>query len=320
MFSGKLSLTLALVATFFLGLSACEAPATNNESTEAGNPPKTIAETAAGDERFSTLVSLLDRVNLVDVLANEDAAFTVFAPTNAAFTAAGIDASQLTDEEITEILLYHVIGGSAIESKDLPEGKIYASTAAQTGPNGTALSLLVERKGGEVTLNNTVKVAIADLEASNGTIHAIDGVLLPLDVVGHAIANDNFSTLVQVLTDAPGGLVPLLQSEGPFTVFAPVNEAFEEIKETVATLSGEQVAKVLTYHVVGGANVLSTDLTNGQKVGTANTGQEFTVNINEDSVTLTDAAGNEVKVVATDVQATNGVIHVISNVLLPSNL
>jgi len=320
MLNGKLSLTIALFATFFVGLSALEASATINNDIAAGDPPKTIAETAAGDERFSTLVSLLDRVNLVDVLANEDAAFTVFAPTNDAFAASGIDASQLTDEQITEVLLYHVVGGSAIASTDLPEGQTYASTAAATGPNGAALSLLVERNGGEVTLNNRVKVAIADLEASNGTIHAIDGVLLPLDIVGHAAANSNFTTLVEALKGTPGDFVPLLQSEGPFTVFAPVNGAFEAIKETVATLSGEQVAAVLTYHVVGGANVLSTDLSNGQNVATANTGQTFTVNITDGKVTLTDAAGNTVNVVSTDVQATNGVIHVIDTVLIPGNL
>ncbi|MEM6397232.1 MAG: fasciclin domain-containing protein [Bacteroidota bacterium] len=317
---GKLSLMWALIAALFIGFNSCETAPKGEEESSEEDTPKTIAETAAGDERFSTLVSLLDRVGLVDVLANEEATFTVFAPTNDAFTASGIDATQLTDDQVKEVLLYHVVGGSAIASTDLAEGQTYAATAAETGPNGAALSLLVEREGGNVTVNNSAKVAIADIETSNGTIHAIDGVLLPLDVVGHAAANSKFSTLVEVLGGAPGDLVPLLQSEGPFTVFAPVNDAFKAIEETVATLSGDQVASVLTYHVVGGANVLSSDLTNGQVVGTANTGQEFTVNIGDDGVTLTDAAGNNVGVVSTDVQATNGVIHVLNAVLLPGNL
>ena len=117
------------------------------------------------------------------------------------------------------------------------------------------------------------------------------------------------------MSTAPGDLVKVLSGEGPFTVFAPVNEAFEAIAEVAAGLTPDQLAAVLTYHVAGGANVRSEDLSNGQKVTTVN-GASFEVGIG-DKVTITDAQGNVTNVIMTDVQATNGVIHVIDKVILP---
>ncbi|MEM7572824.1 MAG: fasciclin domain-containing protein [Bacteroidota bacterium] len=312
MLRSKFFFSWALLALFFVGFSSCD----DDDGTET--PPQTITEIAAGDTQFSTLVSLLQRVNL-DATLNGSGSFTVFAPTNAAFTASGIDASQLTDEEVTEVLLYHVIGGLELPSADIREGQTYVTSAAETGPGGTQLSLLVEKDAnGAVSVNGTANVSTADVEASNGVIHIIDNdILLPLDVVGHAAANSEFTSLVGALSTAPGGLVALLQADGPYTVFAPLNSAFADIQTTVDGLTPEQLATVLTYHVVPGLNVREAALTNGQVVPTAATGETFTVNINGEDVTITDDAGNEVNVVLTDVQATNGVIHVLDKVLLP---
>jgi uncharacterized surface protein with fasciclin (FAS1) repeats len=113
--------------------------------------------------------------------------------------------------------------------------------------------------------------------------------------------------------------VNVLQGDGPFTVFSPLNSAFDEIAGTVAGLTADQLASVLTYHVVGGANVVSGGLTDGQVVATVQ-GEEFTVNISGGNVTITDANGNVSNVVLTDVQATNGVIHVLDKVIIPVNL
>ncbi|MCC6726219.1 MAG: fasciclin domain-containing protein, partial [Saprospiraceae bacterium] len=106
--------------------------------------------------------------------------------------------------------------------------------------------------------------------------------------------------------------------DGPFTVFAPLNSAFDEISAVAATLNADQLAKVLTYHVVAG-NVVAGDLTDGMSVKTVN-GENFTVTISGSNVTITDAGGNVAKVVLTDVQATNGVIHVLDKVILPAVL
>ncbi len=274
----------------------------------------TVAEIASGDPQFSTLVSALERTGLTSVL-NTPGAFTVFAPTNNAFNALGVDLATISDEALSEILLYHVIGGAEIKAGDLIEGQTYASTAAATGPNGSQLSMLIERAGSSVTINGKINVTSADVDASNGVIHIVDAVILPMNLVDHAAANSNFTELVGALGAATGDLVNVLSADDIFTVFAPVNSAFEEIAAVTATLSADQLAAVLTYHVVGGANVRSEDLSDGQSVMTVN-GSSFTVGLGG-TVTITDAQGNVATVVLTDVQATNGVIHVIDKVILP---
>ncbi|MEL6720310.1 MAG: fasciclin domain-containing protein [Bacteroidota bacterium] len=302
---------LSLLAGFMMiAFSSCE-----EEVVETPNSEKTVAEIAADDSQFSTLVGALERVNLVGVLSG-NGPFTVFAPTNAAFDALGVDLSTLSDDALTEILLYHVFGAQ-VNAGDIAEGQTYLGMAAATGPNGTNLSLLVENTGGKVTINGDVNVTATDIAGKNGVIHVVDKVIMPLDIVGHAAANANFSELVGALGAASGDLVNVLSGDGPFTVFAPLNSAFEAISSTVAGLSADQLSKVLTYHVASG-NVRSTDLSDGIEVTTVN-GETFTINLGGD-VTITDAQGNTAKILLTDVQAKNGVIHVLETVILPSNL
>lgn len=303
---------LAILMAFSFLFVAC-----NNDDDDPQPQPQSIVEIASADAQFSILVDALQRVNLVSVLEGAGP-FTVFAPTNAAFQALGVDLNTISDEDLTEILLYHVLGGKVTSSQIL-DGQTYVSTAAATGPNDTALSMLIEKAGGIVTINGSINVSTADIDATNGVIHVVDAVITPLDVVGHAVANSQFSSLVDALGQADGDLVAVLKGDGPFTVFAPVNDAFTAIQSTVATLSTEQLAKVLTYHVVAGANVLSTDLTDGQVVSTVNTPTTFTVNLGS-TVTITDANGDQATVVFTDVQATNGVVHVLDKVIIPNNL
>ncbi len=279
--------------------------------------PQNIAEIVVAGDDFSDLETALQRTNLTSVLEGTGP-FTVFAPTNAAFTAAGINVNTIDVNALTDVLLYHVLGGAAIKSTDLGAGQTYASTASATGPGDTQLSILIEKTGSAVKVNNVANVTSADVSATNGVIHVIDNVLLPLSVVGHAAANSNFTSLVSTLGAASGDLVSVLSGTGPFTVFAPLNSAFNDISAVTATLNADQLAKVLTYHVVSG-NVVSGDLTNNMSVTTVN-GENFTVNISGSNVTITDANGGVSNVVLTDVQGTNGVIHVLGKVLIPLNL
>lgn len=139
------------------------------------------------------------------------------------------------------------------------------------------------------------------------------------DIVDTAVAAGDFTTLATALTEAE--LVDTLKGEGPFTVFAPTDEAFAALPEgTLDTLLEDptgDLAGILTYHVVSG-KVMAADVVtmDGQMVETVN-GGELTVNVDGDAVSLTDANGNTVNVTATDVEASNGVIHVIDGVLLP---
>jgi transforming growth factor-beta-induced protein len=270
----------------------------------------TIAEYALSDNNFSILVDALYKADLVNVL-NSTANFTVFAPTNAAFNAlfselgiSGID--ELSKETLTPILLYHVLGTEA-KSSMITSGYYNTLSPAQ----GSYISLKVDVSSG-VKLNKTTNVTKTDVDVKNGVIHVIDKVLLPPTVVGQALNNDSFSILVQAVVKA--NLVDALNGNGPFTIFAPTNAAFEALFSTlgisgIADLTAEQLTPILTYHVVSG-NVLSTQLSEGA-VPTLN-GESLSV-----SLSPAPEINGTAKIVATDVQASNGVIHVIDNVLLP---
>jgi len=271
----------------------------------------TIADIAVADSNFSILVDALTRANLVDAVADSEASLTVFAPTNDAFSALLTDLGlgsidEVPVDDLTNILLYHVIGSKAM-STDLSTG--YVPTLAMYSDNN--LSMYVEVDGG-VYINGSTMVTTADIEADNGVIHVVDQVILPPTVVDVAIANDSFTTLVQAVVKA--GLVETLSGDGPFTVFAPTNDAFDALFTDLGIsglddLTAEQLVPILTYHVVSG-NVLSTDLTNGD-VPTLNEGNSVTVDLSSGVMI------NESEVVAADIQAANGIVHVIDKVLIP---
>jgi transforming growth factor-beta-induced protein len=274
----------------------------------------TIAEVVADDDRFSTLLAALERVDLDGVL-NQDGPFTVFAPTNDAF--AGVDISSLSDAQLTNILLYHVLGAN-VASTDLFEGQNYTTTASTGGFGGTSPTAVIERSGANVTINGSINVTEADIETKNGVIHVIDGVMTPMSIVDIVTSNNQFSQLTDALVSAPGDLPTALSADGPFTVFAPVNAAFQAISGTVAGLTPDQLASVLTYHVVAG-NARSNTLSDGDMPTTLQM-EDVTININGGTVTVTDANGNVAEVVVADIQGTNGVVHMINMVLIPENL
>jgi transforming growth factor-beta-induced protein len=269
----------------------------------------TITEYAISDSNFSTLVEALTKADLAEVL-NEPGNFTVFAPSNTAFSKlfmdlgiSGID--QLTAEQLKPILLYHVIGAE-VKSNMIEEGYVATLSPAQN----EFLKLGISINGG-VKLNKNTSVTVADVDVKNGVIHVIDKVLMPPTVVDQALANDNFSILVEAVVKA--GLVETLNGTGPFTIFAPTNAAFEALfaqlgVSGISELTAEQLIPILKYHVVSG-NVRSASLSEGS-VPTLN--GNITV-----SLSPNPAINTNTMIIATDVQATNGVIHVIDKVLLP---
>lgn len=281
---------------------------------DSDSDPQTLTELAASDARFSILVGALQRTGL-DVTLNGNGPFTVFAPTNDAFS--GVDVNNIGDTELANILRYHVFIGNDFTATKIPDGDTYLGMANATGPGGTNLSARVTKDGANVTINGNINVIIADLEGSNGVIHAIDKVMSPLNIVGHAQANPAFNELVGALGKASGELVDVLSdATKTYTVFAPVNDAFTAIEGVTATLSEDALRDVLLYHVVGGANKQSGDLSNGETFTTVN-GEDITINVEGGEVTITDGTGETSRVVLANVQATNGVIHVLNRVLLP---
>ncbi len=304
-----LNYRLMLIASMVLvlGFTACS----KDEDTDSMEQPKNIIDIASADPNFSILVAALKKADLVSTLEGSGP-FTVFAPTNAAFTSllADLGISGLEDlsaETLKPILLYHVLGNKVM-SNGLADG--YVSTLS-SGPDQAKISLGIDKQN--VKLNGSSSVTAADITASNGVIHVIDKVLLPPTVVGIAINNPVFSILVEAAVKAD--LAGTLSGTGPFTVFAPTNTAFQALFSAlgvsgIADLTREQLTPILLYHVVSG-NVRSGQLTSGD-VSTLNGSLSVSVG---SSVKLNGTTS----VVLADVQGTNGVVHVIDQVLLPSS-
>ncbi len=288
-----------------------------------------IVDLASQTESLSTLVSAL-QVTGLDATLSTPGAFTVLAPTNDAFDAflTSINAASLDDipvDVLTNVLLNHVIIGE-VQSSSLTNG--YASTQAVSGASGTNMSIYINTDNG-VTFNGVSSVTSADVVASNGIVHIVDGVIGLPSVVTFALADPNFGILVQALTrpDLTQSFVGLLSipagsAPSPFTVFAPINSAFESLLTELGVNSLNDIdeptlSAVLSYHVIVGANQLSINLSDGMQFTTAGGGALlFNFGDNGEGI-LTDNNGRTSNIVAVDVQANNGIIHAIDTVVLP---
>ncbi len=257
-------------------------------------------------QSFNTLQAALESSGLASAVSSST--LTLFAPTDAAFEAIGITPENVSSvENLSNILLYHVIEGQILSSQ---LSNKYVPTLG-----GAAVEINLDN-GAKV---NDAQVAKADIRAENGVIHAIDKVILPptMNLVELAISLDpEFSILVQAVVKAD--LAETLAEGGPFTVFAPTNAAFASLLEELEAESLDDIpvdvlTEVLLYHVVEG-RVYSSDLQSGEVNSLNGT---FTVDVND--LTITDANSREAALVTSllNVQATNGVIHVIDRVILP---
>lgn len=296
-FAGVLSLAVVLVSSVF---------------AVAGDK-KDIVDTAVTAGSFKTLVAAVQAADLVETLKGKGP-FTVFAPSDEAF--AKLPAGTVEDlikpenkEKLVAILTYHVVPGKVL-AKD-----VVKLTAAKT-VQGQEVAIKVA--DGKVTVDNA-NVVKTDIECSNGVIHVIDSVIIPAeksstpDIVDTAVKAGKFNTLVAAVKAA--GLVETLKGEGPFTVFAPTDEAFAKLpKGTVESLlkpeNKEKLIAILTYHVVPG-KVMAKDVVNLTEAKTVQ-GSAVKIAVNGGKVSIDGA-----NVVKTDIETSNGVIHVIDAVILP---
>ena len=294
-----------------------------------------IVDLASQTESLSTLVSALEVTGL-DATLSAPGAFTVLAPTNDAFDAflTSINATSLDDipvDVLTNVLLNHVIIGE-VQSSSLTNG--YASTQAISAASDTNMSIYINTDNG-VIFNGVSTVTTADVVASNGVVHIVDAVIGLPTVVTFAVADPNFGVLVQALTrpDLTQSFVGLLSipagsAPSPFTVFAPVNSAFENLltelgADDLSDIDEPTLSAVLSYHVVVGANQVSTTLSDGMVFTTSLDqavpgGGNITFNVGDNGEgILTDNNGRMSNIIAVDVQADNGIIHAIDTVVLP---
>ncbi|MGB0602895.1 MAG: fasciclin domain-containing protein, partial [Candidatus Poseidoniaceae archaeon] len=293
-------LSTALIA--LLLLSAIPLSVTADET-------KDIPTNASETGNHNSLVAALAHAGLVDTLSG-NGPFTVFAPTDQAFTDAGIDLANFNTDEanqtLVDILTYHVISGEVLSSA-LTDGMSVETL------NGDNVTIGV---GDNVTINDAT-VTTADVVSSNGVIHVIDKVLLPPEDGPGDIPTIASSTGVHdVLVDAiiQAGLLYPLSDEGPYTIFAPTDQAFIDAGIDLADFTDEDgieaLGNVLAYHVTMGV-VTSDALTDGMSVTMLNQ-EETTVTIGS-NVMINDA-----HVTTADVMASNGVVHVIDKVLMPA--
>ena len=272
--------------------------------------PNDIPRTAQCTGNHSALVAAVIQAELLETLQGTGP-FTVFAPTDQAFVEAGIDLGALDTPEgklaLSDILLYHVIAG------EVPSSAVTNCMSADA-VNGQSLSFIVD---GAVTVNGAT-VTLADVTTSNGVIHVIDKVLSPTDTPNDiprtAQCTGQHNSLVAGVIQAE--LLETLQGEGPFTVFAPTDQAFIDAGIDLAALDtpeGKQtLADILLYHVVP-SEVPASAVTDCMSADAAN-GQPLAFTVNEAGVMVNGAS-----VTLADVNTSNGIIHVIDKVLTPSD-
>jgi transforming growth factor-beta-induced protein len=275
-------------------------------------------------EHLTALTAAVTKAGLTATLSDGSARLTVFAPTDAAFNTLAVqlgfaDANALVAalpaSALANILTYHVLPTEKT-STQLAAGGTFPTDYSFEG----AAATVAVAGGSGVTLTDadltTAHVTTADVAASNGIIHVVDKVLVPpgvLNVVQMAQANPEFTSLVGAIVAT--NLQGTLSGAGPFTVFAPTNAAFDAAASITATLTTDQLAQVLTYHVLP-AQVLAADIPFGTPVATV-LGQTLTINSGTPP-TIVDTTPQAADIVATDVRASNGVIHVIDKVLIPA--
>lgn len=295
-----------------------------DSSTDPIEMPKSAYDLASADSDLSSLKAAIDKAGLATTL-NGAGNFTVFAPSNAAFsqflTANGFASlNDVPNALLKEVLLNHVLA-TKVMAAQITTG--YVSTLAKGGASTTRnLSMYLNISNG-VKINGTSTVTAADIMASNGVVHKVDKVIGLPTIVTHAAANPEFSSLVAALTrpDMPN-FVSILSgtASSPFTVFAPTNAAFGSLLSelglaNLAAVPQATLENVLKYHVVAGANVASTDLTNNMVVTTFQ-GGTFTITTTG-GAKIKDANNRTSNIILTDVQCSNGIIHAVDKVLLP---
>jgi transforming growth factor-beta-induced protein len=303
---------MSIALTGILFFSSCD----KDEDKPAAT--KDIMELAQATSNLSTFVTAVNAAGLTSALKGPGP-FTVFAPSNAAFAAvdaATLEALLANPAALADLLKYHVVSGEKM-SGDLTSGSV------STLLSGKSINVTVS--GGMVTLNGTSGVETADLDATNGVIHIIDEVLIypgfevpKKSIYDLAASAPSLSTLKAALDMFPD-LVSALDSDGSYTVFAPTNDAFAALLGVIGQTSLNDVPesvieRLLKYHVIAGASLMSADLADGQEAATLlSADDKITVGIDGTLVTI-----NGANVTTADVEASNGVVHILDAVLVPT--
>lgn len=316
-----------LIAAFAFSAFAAPSARAAQDAQDAGNIVEVVLAANAETGEFSILIAALQAANQ-DVIGrlNSDREFTVFAPTDAAFTALlaelGVTAEQLLSDKmmLSRVLRYHIARG------ELEAAEVLASDRIRTLQGGR-----LWQAGGVITDANgrTANIVQTDIQASNGVIHVIDNVLLPkpkpTEVEGSIIETalavnaetGEFSILIAALQAANPEIMQKLSRTGEYTVFAPTDAAFLDLLDELGVTAEELlsnralVSRVLRYHIVP-RELDSSEVLASERIRTWQGGWLF-----QNGGMLTDANGRTSNIIDVDIQTSNGIIHVIDTVVLP---
>ena len=316
-------LKILSISLLFISMYSCS----KDENEPQMVIQKTIFEHVASSMNYSYLLYALQKTDLDDIL-NGEGNYTLYAPNNRAFIGflmrRGYNTlDEVPTEALKKLLLNHVMAGQ-IRYRDFKSG--YYPTAAGSDVNDRPLSIYINQVNMRVTLNGSSRIVQGNINASNGVIHAVNAVIPIPSLVTFVLADPNLYNLSLALTrdDLTEDFPTILNTENgrapaPFTVFAPNNMAFvdllNELEIDRLNLIDEPTLNLtLNHHVLGETNALSSDLSDNLTLSTL--GGDITANVS-DGVSLTDGNARVSKIIASDIQANNGVLHIIDKVILP---
>ena len=323
---------VAILSVTFLTFSC-------TETSETVVRLPSIVDIAKSDPNFSVLVEAVTKTGLATTLSNPGS-YTVFAPTNDAFTKIGLTSDIINAMDATAtanlrvVVLNHVIGVGT-RSSDLLAGGYFRTfgffRATPTATSGATLSMFISKPAADVLINGGAtnggaKVTAADIDASNGIVHVIDAVLALPTIVQHAIANPNLSSLVGVVTSPAQStvLATLNAATGaaPVSVYAPTNAAFTTALGTGGYLVGKtdaQITSILNYHLERSNRIAATAtaFSTSADITVTTLFPTFTFVITRSSLKIVDKSTPAVNanVVLTNIQATNGSVQVVDKVM-----
>ncbi len=300
----------------------------SKEEAEVVEPAQsTLYDLVANSMNYSYLEAALRMTNLDEVLGGDDV-YTLYAPDNNAFIGflmrSGFNSlEEVPRETLKQILLNHVMIGQ-MEYRDFKSG--YFQTAATSAVNGNAMSIYINQVNMRVTLNGESRIVQGNVRASNGIIHVVDRVIPLPSLVTFVLADPLLYNLAVALTrnDLTVDFTAVLSTQNgtspaPFTVFAPNNLAFLDLLtelgvDRLSAIDEPTLNSTLNHHLVGEINTLSSDLSDNLLINTLE--GEITANVTG-GASLTDGNNRVSKIIVVDVQANNGVLHIIDKVILP---
>lgn len=322
-FTSKMLSMLLILAMTFSTISC------NEDEDEDIKPTETITTIVLSTENLSIFAQAVIRADLANTFDDENVNLTVFAPTDEAFAAflaaedyeEGIYDVDINPEILRQILLNHVVSTETTVA-NLPTDGYLTTGGIPNAPENSSLSLYVNKSSSGTRLNDSANITNGDIRATNGIIHIVDGVIDLPTIATHLRINPSLSTSYSLLQrNEQPDFAAILSSAGPFTVFAPTNDAFSsldrELPGGLAAVTPENITNILRYHVVEG-KLLASQLSEGQILPTTLIPRTVTVTVNG-GTKIIDESSRTNTIGITDIEATNGVIHTVDQVLLPNN-